>query len=216
GGELARGRLAGVPVAICRTGMGGRAARRVVSRCLEQLSPCCLIAAGFGAAITTGPRAGDLVLAEKVIAHPDGRMLASDRSLLEAAASLHAGRLFRGALVSVPRVLCEPAAKKRIAVKYGALAADMESYAVLAAGKASGIPCLAVRAVTDTADEALPLASESMVTTEGQIRRGAVFAAICRQPALIPGLLRLGLHSMRAAGILAEYLEALCAQVNER
>jgi hypothetical protein len=82
----------------------------------------------------------------------------------------------------------------------------METAAAARVCEARGIPWAAVRAISDTADEALPLDFNRLRDPDGGLATSRVALAALARPASIPGLLRLGRHTGLASQALAEYL----------
>ncbi|UGY94531.1 1-hydroxy-2-methyl-2-butenyl 4-diphosphate reductase [Streptomyces gobiensis] len=149
------------PVALLRTGMGPRAARRAVDRMLgDQLRTgfAGVIATGFCAGLAPGMRPGDLVVAEEV-RDAEGRMRCTGSDRL-ASALARLGTVHTGPLVSSDHVV-RGAERTRLRAT-GALAVDMESAVTLrtatrsVAGTARGTcPIAAVRVVVDAPEHEL-------------------------------------------------------------
>jgi adenosylhomocysteine nucleosidase len=113
-----------------------------------------------------------------------------------------------GDIVTSPRILtvdhlvADPAEKRRLAESHDALAVDMESAAIEEVCAQYGVPFLAVRAVSDTADTALSpelvrLLSGSKVSVWKAIR------ALVRRPRLLGEFRRLARDTKLAAEKLA-------------
>ena len=81
-------------------------------------------------------------------------------------------------LATSVEVLATPGAKAGLRARTGAGAVDMESAAILRRAAAAGIPALVVRAVSDTADEAVPAALGRLVTPDGRARAAQAVAAL--------------------------------------
>lgn len=140
---------------------------------------------------TLGP--GTLVIASSVIA-PDGSEIATSepwRAALEA--DLHAaGMTFvSGAIVGVEQVVDHPDPKRTIFAATGARCVDMESHVAMKTALRGGLPGLVVRAIADTAGDALPDIASTAIGSRGEVRIGAMIDALLRQPGDLPDLLRL-------------------------
>ncbi len=94
-----------------------------------------------------------------------------------------------------------PQHKQTLLEATGALAADMESHAVAEVASAAGKPFIIVRAISDAADQALPVAATRFLGPDGQIRPRALIGIIAR-PWELARLIRLGLQTRRALGVL--------------
>jgi nucleoside phosphorylase len=147
-------------LALARGGVGparSEAAFEVLQRSLAIHS---LINFGWCGALTPGLKAGDLVVYRSLTpGTAAGPEFTSQPRLVELAVGGPAGLpVIVGRGVGVERLLAQPAEKRRLAAAAGdgELAVDMESYWLARAARRAGIPFLAVRAVSDTLDEALP------------------------------------------------------------
>lgn len=95
-----------------------------------------------------------------------------------------------GPVLGLERVVTSVAEKADLFAETGALAVDTESTGVAAAAARAGVPFLVLRAVADTAGEALPRAALVGVKDDGRVAVGAALAATLRHPAEIPLLIR--------------------------
>jgi hypothetical protein len=159
-------------------------------RTVGDLSAEVLIIAGFGGALHPSLVVGDVVL--------------DDRSGLMAGADW----LHRGKIHTVDRVISTAAEKAALFAATGALAVDMEQSLVQAWAEQHFMRWLGVRAVSDSAREALDPAMLGFVDDLGRPRAAAIAMGLLRRPALVGQLRRLE----RNAGIA---LVRLAAAVNE-
>jgi nucleoside phosphorylase len=97
-----------------------------------------------------------------------------------------------GAILGLDRMLASPQEKAAAFARTGALAIDMESHHAARAAAAQGLPFIAIRAISDRADEALPSCFADFVDGAGATKMSAVLAA------LISG--RVSLRELFAAG----------------
>jgi hypothetical protein len=104
-----------------------------------------------------------------------------------------------GAVVSSP---CEKSRLGQIAD-----AVDMESYQIMAEAQQQGIPAVTVRAISDTADQNLPLDFNRAVSEDGKINWLSALSQVAASPGRLPQLMRFGLESSRAARKLAHFLD---------
>lgn len=106
-------------------------------------------------------------------------------------------------ILTLDHLVCDPAEKCRLSASHDAV--DMESAAVEAVCAGAGIPFLAVRAVSDTADTALPPELVRLLSG-GNISVWKACAALVRRPTLLGEFLRLGRDTKLAADKLAAEL----------
>jgi nucleoside phosphorylase len=136
-------------IVVIHTGLGQDAATEAVGALLRTHTPALVVAAGFAGAVDPDLEVGDLVVATN---YSDPELLARSRNRARGA-----GRVFFGALQTVPRVLETCEAKRQLARESDALAVEMETSAIAAECQHRGIPLLALRAISDTASTPLPI-----------------------------------------------------------
>lgn len=149
GGSLPvfEGALDGREIVVMHCGMGMGSATRRVAEFLEGHVPVFWIAAGFGGALSAELKIGDMVAVQNF----------SDPALLGAVEGLDA---CTGALITVKQVVETVECKKDLARHTGALVVDMETAGIHRVCHGRGVRMLAVRAISDTAEQELPVRAE--------------------------------------------------------
>lgn len=139
-----------------------------------------LLSAGIAGALDPALVPGDIVI--------DGDADTADRlhAILPAA--------HRGIVVGqdVPAATVEA---KRAMAQDGALAVDMESHVARRVAAERGLPFGVVRAIADTADQALPPAALVGMAPDGGMALGAVLWSLAKQPGQLPALIAVGRDS---------------------
>jgi adenosylhomocysteine nucleosidase len=151
---------------------------------------------------------GALVVPERVLA-PDGEFVMVSAALRRLALDRVERAIALRSLATSNEVLATSDAKAGLRARTGAGAVDMESAAILRRAAAAGIPALVVRAVSDTADEAVPAALRRLVTPDGRVRPAKAVAALVASPAVLRDALRLRRGTRRALGAVGAALGAL-------
>jgi nucleoside phosphorylase len=124
------------------------------------------------------------------------------------------GRSIRvGTILGLDRLLSSPQEKADAFARHGALAIDMESHHVARAAGERGLPFIAVRAISDQADETLPAIMATFVDAEGQTKMSAVLAALIFRRVRLGALLHAGRASRRAHQALLRCRGALAGLV---
>lgn len=144
------GTLAGRQVVVVHVGMGMDSATERVGNFLTDWNPSRWIAAGFGGALSSELKIGEIVAAVNF----------SDPGLLGALAgvtSVNGLPARTGSLITVKEVIETAQAKRDLARHTGAIVVDMETAAIHRLCMARGIPLLALRAISDTACQELPV-----------------------------------------------------------
>jgi adenosylhomocysteine nucleosidase len=103
-----------------------------------------------------------------------------------------------GTILGLDRMLSSPQEKADAFARRGALAIDMESHHVARAAGERNLPFIAVRAISDQADEVLPAIVATFVDAAGQTKMSAVLAALIFDRVRLGPLLRVGGASRRA------------------
>jgi nucleoside phosphorylase len=200
----------GVAVRVLQIGVGLDRAER---RAAEAADAGLYLSAGCAGALDPGLRAGDVVIADRILPlDAAGRAAADVRVDPEALAAWSSARGFGvtvGAIASSPVLLHSPAAKRE-AARHGALVVEMESAAVAAAARARGIPCAVVKVVLDEARDGVGFPGGEVVDPEtGEIDVGRGVAALALRPQWWPRAVRLARRQRVCERRLRQYLAVL-------
>lgn len=163
------------------------------------------ISTGLAGALRPEYGLGDLLAARSVLtADGKGPAVETDAELISLAGECGARIVER--FLTAGEVAGTAKEKQRLG-EFGD-AVEMESFELLRAASARGIPAVAVRAISDTVDEDLPLDMNQVFTEAGQVSIPRVLGQVARRPQALPGLVRLGRQSQDAAESLARFLDA--------
>lgn len=188
------------PILVLQTGVGADRTRAALDWLFAAYAPRCVITAGFAGALDPSLRVGDLVHAAEVVA-ADQRVW-----------PLSVGRRpTHGRLLTLGRLVGDPAEKRLLGQQYQALAVDMESAVVAAECAKRTVPCASVRAVSDDAQTGLSPRLTELLSAE-RVSWWRFALAMITSPRLIGECLRLSkatrLAAERLAGALQELLES--------
>lgn len=198
---------------VIQTGVGPSRAGSVCRTALDRQPFDLAVASGFACALTPCG-IGDVLIGREVIRQDgpidstvDGVLTCADRfRLLAMRAACDAGVPARdGRIVAVPRILWRAAEKQQLAVRTGAIGADMESAAVGAAAAQRTIPFLVIRGVSDLVDEDLPLDFNLCLGAGGWVRAAM---ACLGDPSRLIGLNRLRRQAAIAAARMTQFFGA--------
>lgn len=216
-----KGRIGSEEVFLVATGIGIARARESARRALQMLpQPRMVISTGVAGALAPGLKAGELVLAGRLMIETgdDSDFEETSRLAPDTAKSiqetLHCGGLACsiGTLLTVRRVLAGAEAKGAAYARSGALAVDMESAAIAAELAGSAAPFVCLRAVMDEADDEIPGAE--LPDETGYVSPLKAAAYFLKNPtalAQVPAMLR---NLSRATSKIALGLEALCTNAD--
>jgi adenosylhomocysteine nucleosidase len=199
------GKLAGREVAIIESGVGQKAAARATTEAIKFYQPKWVISAGFAGGLVERLRRGNIVMADEVVNAAGETIsieLRLDRESIAATKGLHVGRL-----VTVDSILREPAERRRLAEKHGAIACDMETFAVAAACREQNVPFLAIRIISDAVDDELPPEIELLLKQKSLAGKlGAAAGAFLKRFSAAKDLWKLREDALKASDRLAKFL----------
>jgi adenosylhomocysteine nucleosidase len=208
------GRLGQLPLALAITGDGEHHARAGLAAVLGALPVRRLLVIGVSGGLSPELVTGALVVAERVL-HERGGVVVADRALALAATATSAGRL--GSLVSALNIADTPLEKRRLlrlsGVGAGPAAVDLESAAYAEIAERAGLPWLFLRAISDTADEALPPLLNACRDVRGSVRRRSVIGRLLANPRPLPALLGLRRRVSHCAEVLGRAAEAVLTEL---
>lgn len=198
-------------VRVVLTGMGQEHALLAAKRFLAEKPDIC-ISTGVAGALRSGYRPGDILAARLVGEVGEPLAVASHGELLSTAVDCGARQIER--LATSKTVIGRAEQKEKLSSEADAV--EMESYVILAEAARHGVPAVAIRAVSDTADFDIPYDFDQALNRRGQIGVMRVFSQVLLRPAGLPALLKLGRNSRIAARRLAEFLDAYAGTMADR
>jgi adenosylhomocysteine nucleosidase len=189
------------PAAGCRvlvTGMGPRAARTGLETALAKARPALVLTCGFAGGLNPDLPSGALVFETA-----DPSLSSALRAQGARPASFHCA-----ARVAITRT-----EKQSLRATTCADAVEMESGVIRDLCRERAIPCVTLRVISDAASEDLPVDFNPLITPDGALRLGGLIAHVLKQPACIPGMLRLQKRTRQAARALATCLEGFLRRI---
>jgi len=196
-------------VDVVLTGVGWDNARRAMEAVMDSSYSLC-ISSGFAGGLKSGCAVGDLLAAKSVrTAAKSGALQCNSEFLAEAEAC---GSRRVETLLSAEAIAST--ATQKAALADIADAVDMESYAIVAAAQRCNVPAVVIRAISDSFDQDMPMDFSDAVSDDGRVLIGTVLREVAAHPSMLPGLIRLGRQSNRAAERLADFLSAYLEKVS--
>jgi adenosylhomocysteine nucleosidase len=206
-------------ILLLRSGMGPGNALAAARALIAAASPDLLINFGFAGGLTGGTVVGNIVVANRLLLYRE--RLFSEQAGIAAeiseeltgilAGSLHGEgpQILRGTFITASQIL----RKKEMASLLPPGAAnpvlEMETAAVAQAAGEGNVPLIAIRAISDGAEEELGFTISEFTDSEMNIRLGKVLWTVAKRPWIVPQLLRLSGNSRIAGKSLAMALAAL-------
>lgn len=201
---------------VVESGMGFENAAKAVKALIRDDRPDLLISTGFCGGITTELLTGDVVVAEKIIVATEGGFeeipvqFSSIGQNFAARQAAEGKRTFGGVFVSTSTITSKVRLAAMVPGSYPHPVVEMESRAIAMAAAENNIPLLAIRAVSDIADEELGFSLDEFCDPGlRRIRPHKVLLTVLHKPRIIPQLLRLSRSSRRAAESITAGLSRL-------
>ena len=178
-----------------------------------------IVSFGFAGGLAPDLPAGCLLLPKALRCADREDILVDDTAeMAEGAVGLLVGAtpLSRGALLTVEMPLAAVDDKHAAHHRFDAVAVDMESYWVAEACRRAGLGFLALRAVSDPAQRALPASAARAMGPDGNLQIGRLLGGLLGRPGDIPELVRLGLDSRKASAALGRAAALLLPLLGRR
>jgi adenosylhomocysteine nucleosidase len=225
---IREGGFGGFRVAIILSGAGCPNAARATEVLIDGHRPRRVISAGLAGALSPELERNDIIVADRLLLASDldpplgvteggsvecgSVRKSSNRELsLELSGSLLAALVRpgvrRGMLLTADRVVREPRERQALFVRYGALAIDMETFAVADVCLRRQVPFDSIRVISDAAVETLPADVGHILRQKsiaGQL--GAAVGAVWRRPASAMDMYQLRERALVASDRLARFL----------
>ncbi|MEZ5332041.1 MAG: hypothetical protein R2991_08280 [Thermoanaerobaculia bacterium] len=210
-GEVAgqAGLLAGRPVVVASTGDGAANAQRSLEALVRAWSPRRILVLGVAGGLTEDLEIGQVVFGERLF-DAGGPAPAPDA---EWGSSALAASCLPVTIFSADRLAVTPEEKSsaRRGLPAGPAVVDLESSAFARVAAGSGLPFAVLRAVSDRADETLPLDFNRFMGPDGGVRRADVVRHVALRPHLLAPLMDLRRRVERCSdglGLAAERMVA--------
>lgn len=217
--NLYRFSITGREMHLIESGMGpvrGAAAARTL---IETTSPDLILNFGFAGAVTKGPSVGDLVVADRLLFYRNSVFSEQEglapifteriNSLMELVSTKETFHVYRGTFITAAQITEKRGLADHLPAYSGYPVLEMETAAVARAAAEAKIPLMAIRAISDAADEELGFSLDEFTDQEMNIRIAKVLATVARKPWIIPQLLRLAGNAKKAGKNLARGVEAI-------
>ena len=227
---IREGGIKGRRVAIIRSGPGLHNAARAAEVLIDGHKPQIVVSAGFAGGLDPSLKRRDVLLADSVV-NSSGEQITLRPPLPSPDSPTGTGVQLPsqlntpqpndsgidnpawpgprvGRLLSVDRVVRDPAEKQALFQQHHASALDMETFAVAETCRRRGVPLISARIILDAADDVLPRDVERLLRQKSETARlGAAVAAIWRRPGSLKDLWALKENSLECSGQLAKFIE---------
>jgi len=180
------------------SGVGPKRAT-AASRILLKEGVTALLSWGSAGGLSPGLSPGSLILPKTIIAS-DHSLYSVDTNWHDCLCNRLKGHIdfLTDPLAESTRVMCTPAEKKLLFQQTGAVSVDMESAAVAAVAGEAGIPFIAIRAIADSMDTAIPAGTLKAFDEFGRLRFLGLMLRLPAHFLELPAMIRIA-RTYRAA-----------------
>jgi nucleoside phosphorylase len=184
-------------------GIGGRKPWLELTGSIYESEIQLCVSSGLAGGLRADHATGDVLVADKVIASQRDICAFSDAGMVAAAVGLGAKKV--SAFYTADHVVLKAVEKREL----GAVgeAVEMESFEVMIEGGMFSEKTVAIRCISDSVDEDLPLDFNRVSNDSGEVSIARILGQVAGSPSSVPALVRFGQRSKAAAENLAEFLE---------
>jgi adenosylhomocysteine nucleosidase len=200
--ELFKANFGSNEVTVLLTGIGGENAEKAMQTLPIEIHDVC-ISTGLAGALEAGLKPGDVVVARTSKTLDQRLSVESDPVLVDFAVACGA----RAVKVSLTSEKVVVTADEKNALNASGSVVEMETSHVLAAAERHHVPALAVRAISDTAEEDLPLDFGLLLDSRGHLKYGGLLKEVGLHPYRLAPLMKFAGQSRAATGSLADFLD---------
>jgi adenosylhomocysteine nucleosidase len=197
-------------VTVLLTGMGKENASNAMNSIPLDSQDIC-ISSGLAGSLDEALQPGDVVAA-RCVRTLDGAQTTSDEFLFGLATSLSA----KAVDVSLTSHKIISAAIEKDDLRRQGNIVEMESAHILVAAQQAHLPGVVVRAISDAADEDLPVDFARVLDSHGHLKVGGLLKEVGLSPYRIPQLIQFGRQSRNAAKALANFLDRFIFALSQR
>jgi adenosylhomocysteine nucleosidase len=209
--DLFRANIGANEVTVLLTGMGSENARNAMeSISLEK--PDVFISTGLAGALDAALHPGDIVAARTSEVIDRGLRMESEAGLLDLAAQ--AGARVQNVFLTSETIVATAREKQLLNVSGSVV--EMETTYVLAEAARRQVPAVAVRSISDAAEEDLPVDFQRIADSRGHVKVGGLLKELALHPYRLPLLVRFGQQSRASSEALADFLDRYIPLIAEK
>ncbi len=198
----------GIRIVVVESGAGMVKADRATRDLFAVHSPRWILSCGFAGSLKPELKMGDIVAANQLVDDAGHELDIDLKMESDPERRLHVGRV-----ATVGKIVRTVADKQALGERTGALAVDMETYAVGAVCRELQRKFLAFRVISDDMSADLPPEVMSIFGDTGAVRFGAIVGSLWKRPSSINDLWKLREQAMQAAEHLADFLDGVVKQL---
>jgi adenosylhomocysteine nucleosidase len=199
------GGLKGRRVVVMLSGAGRKKAAAAAELLIDGHRPRRVISAGFGGGLCPSLKRHDILIADRLLDANGGETPVELPASLAAMVGQPGVRC--GPLLTADHVVRLPSEKQELFRRFGALAVDMETFAVAEVCRRRQVAFSSIRVINDPAGEKLPRDMEHLLAQKTEVARlGAALGAIWRRPGSAKDMYQLRENALVASDRLAKFV----------
>jgi adenosylhomocysteine nucleosidase len=216
------GRIGNTQIALAASGIGMRRAAENAPRVFGEVHNIDLvILTGVAGALADNLEICDVVLADRLMVREDDsaqpvrtlKVPQHQLGLVSVALETAGINYSRGGILTVKYPLGTEAEKRSSGRNTGAIAVDMETAVIALEAAARGIPFVAMRTIMDTVEH--DLAGAGLADENGKVRALKAAATLAKNPAMVPGVIRLVRNLRKASDAMAVAVDVVARHLGE-
>lgn len=209
--ELFRANFGSNEVTVLLTGIGGEnAAKAMQTLPIERHDAC--ISAGLAGALEADSKPCDVVVARTSETRDQKLRVESDSILMDFAVECGA-RLVNKSL-TLQKIVATADEKQELSAT--ASIVEMETSFVLTAAEKHHVPAVSVRAISDSADEDLPVDFGRIMDSHGHVKYGGMLKEVGLHPYRLFPLIKFAGQSRSATKALADFLDRFVSVISAK
>lgn len=216
--QLWRTNAGGAEITVLVTGVGTESSAQAMGLMMkmadeDQHFDIC-ISSGLAGALQETLVPGDIIAPQMVIAENRHADLPSDQLKVDPdlrRQALEGGAIASDCLFTTDQVLVKASQKRDCSSR--AQSVDMESFDIVKEARARGARGVVLRAISDSANEDLPINFNLTLSKKHQVSVTKVILQLMKNPLALPALLRFAKQSRLAAEKLAHFLDVYVQKV---
>lgn len=209
--DLFRANIGANEVTVLLTGIGAENAKRAIGTIPLELYDFCLCT-GLAGALDANLKVGEIVVGRGAESADGAQKTESDPGLVRLALGLGARAI--NVFLTADTIVATADEKQLLSSSGGVV--EMEASHILAVARQFRLPAVAVRAISDVADEDLPVDFERIADSHGHVKVGGLLKELALHPHRLPLLVRFGRRSRAAGGALADFLDRYIPAVEKQ
>jgi adenosylhomocysteine nucleosidase len=209
--DLLKANFGSNEVTVLLTGIGGENADKALRTVPIEIHDVC-ICTGLAGALDAGLKPGDVVVARTSKTIDQELRVESDAVLVDFAVACGA----RAVKISVTSEKIVATADEKQELSRSGSVVEMESSHILTAAEKHHVPAVAVRAISDAADEDLPVDFGRIMDSRGHLKYGGLLKEVGLHPYRLAPLMKFAGQSRAAAGSLADFLDRFISAITAK